>query len=169
MAVVPRLTPAEREPLKLPSKAPASGFGYSPDLPLRLRSEGCAHCTCPDAWFRPLPLGLQACIGSETLKRPSTPITQVGLVLLRIWFISPASMPTARYSIPLRVGDLNGRLKSCSPGAPASVTDCCPSLPAIPESWRSSERMIGTRNTSAMSLYRPMSARVKSRLVVCVY
>ena len=32
-------------------------------------------------------------------------------------------MPTAKYSIPLRVGDWKGKLKSCSPGAPWRMMD----------------------------------------------
>src|SRR4051794_23983647 len=92
MAVTPRLTPGLRPPLNVPSSEPPStAAGYSLPLPtpLRLMSEMFAHCTSdvealsPELVLRGLGLLLHACIGSLTSKRPSRPISQVGLVASR--------------------------------------------------------------------------------------
>jgi hypothetical protein len=115
---VPREMPGSRSPASTPSKLPSTS-------PLRLMSAGFAHATCPLFGF-----GLQACMGSPTEKRPSTPKSHVGLVRSRAWFSRSASRPTAKYSRPLRSGDSNGSVKSTSPGAPAATVASWFELPS---------------------------------------
>lgn len=103
-------------------------------------SVGSAHFTWPlfgDS--------VQACIASLTGKRPSMPNSQVGFVRSRAWFMMFTSRPTARYSMPLRFGDVKGSENSCSPGAPASTTLWWSALPSRPVSSREWFRMSGIR------------------------
>ncbi len=119
--------------------------GPTSALPVRAMSEGLAHWSCPAG-----ALGLHACIGVPTEKRPSKPKSQVGLVRSRAWLRMSKSMPASMYSSPLRVGPWKGTPKSCSPGAPSSAAGFG-GPPPIWESDRVSLRITGSVTWNARS------------------
>ena len=93
----------------------------------------------------------QAWSGVPMATRPSMPTTHVGFVASRCWLKIAQSRPKLMVSMPLRVGLLEGTLKSCPPAGSARICDATADEPLRSPRLCDQARMTGMRMTSAKS------------------